>query len=222
MFDRIAGRYDALNSIMSAGLHHGWRQRAAERAELSPGDSALDVCCGTGDLTLELVDRVSPGGYVVGCDFSEPMLDLAREKATNRNASGVRFEWADALQLPYDSGRFDAATVGFGVRNFADRDLGLREMSRVLRPGGRLVVLEFTAPRRPPFSTFYAVWFDRVVPILGRLTGDPGAYSYLAESVRGFPDPPGLAAKMDAAGLRRIHYTVLAGGIVTIHSGVRG
>jgi demethylmenaquinone methyltransferase/2-methoxy-6-polyprenyl-1,4-benzoquinol methylase len=221
MFDRVAGRYDALNSLMSAGLHHRWRDRAADRAELGAGDSALDVCCGTGDLTLELVERVSPGGYVIGCDFSEPMLDLAREKAAGRGLEGARFEWADALELPYDSGRFDAVTVGFGVRNFADRERGLTELTRVLRPGGRLVVLEFTSPRRFPFSTFYAIWFDRIVPLLGRLTSDPGAYAYLAESVRSFPDPPGLAVMMEAAGLERIRYTILAGGIVTIHSGVR-
>jgi len=222
MFDRIAGRYDLLNSVMSAGLHHRGRERAADRAELGPGDSALDVCCGTGDLTLELAARVAPGGTVIGCDFSEPMLDLAREKTTAAAADGVRYEWADALQLPYDAGRFDAVTVGFGVRNFSDHDRGIEEMARVLRSGGRLVVLEFTAPRRPPFSTFYSVWFDRIVPVLGRLTSDPAAYAYLAESVRAFPDPPGLAAKMDAAGLTRIRYTILAGGIVTIHSGVRG
>ncbi|HEX2095925.1 MAG TPA: bifunctional demethylmenaquinone methyltransferase/2-methoxy-6-polyprenyl-1,4-benzoquinol methylase UbiE [Solirubrobacterales bacterium] len=221
MFDRIAGRYDLLNSLMTGGLHHDWRQRAANRAELGPGDAVLDVCCGTGDLALELAGQVTPGGSVIGCDFSEPMLDLAREKAAYRNVEGVRFEWADALQLPYDAGRFDAVTVGFGVRNFADRDKGLREMARVLKPGGRLVILEFTEPRRPPFSTFYALWFDRIVPILGWLTRDPEAYAYLAESVHSFPDPPALAAKMDAAGLKGIRYTILAGGILTIHSGVR-
>jgi demethylmenaquinone methyltransferase / 2-methoxy-6-polyprenyl-1,4-benzoquinol methylase len=221
MFDRIAGRYDLLNSLMTAGLHHSWRERAADRAQLSAGDSVLDVCCGTGDLSLELAKRVSPGGNVVGCDFSEPMLDLAREKAAERGVEGVRFEWADALQLPYDAARFDAATVGFGVRNFADRDKGLSEMARVLKPRGRLVVLEFTEPRRPPFSTFYSLWFDRIVPILGRLTRDPEAYAYLAESVHSFPDPPTLAAKMKAAGLDRIRYTILAGGILTIHSGSR-
>jgi demethylmenaquinone methyltransferase/2-methoxy-6-polyprenyl-1,4-benzoquinol methylase len=221
MFDRVAARYDLLNSLMSAGLHRRWTERAAERAEVGPGDSVLDVCCGTGDLTFALAERISPGGSVVGCDFSEPMLDLAREKAAKRDSGGIRFEWADALQLPYDSGRFDAVTVGYGVRNFADRDRGLRELARVLRPGGRLVVLEFTEPRRPPFSTFYAIWFDRLVPVLGRLTRDPEAYAYLAESVHSFPDPPGLAAKMEAAGLGEIRYTVLAGGIVTIHSGIR-
>ena len=222
MFDRIAGRYDLLNSLMTAGLHHGWRTRAADRAELNPGDAVLDVCCGTGDLAFELAQRVSPGGHVVGCDFSEPMLDLAREKAADRGVESVRFEWADALQLPYGDARFDAATVGFGVRNFADRDQGLREMARVLRPGGRLVILEFTEPKRPPFSTFYSLWFDRIVPVLGRLTNDPEAYAYLAESVHSFPDPPGLAAKMDAAGLGQIRWLLMAGGILAIHSGIAG
>jgi demethylmenaquinone methyltransferase / 2-methoxy-6-polyprenyl-1,4-benzoquinol methylase len=220
MFDRIAERYDLLNSVMSAGLHHRWRQRAAERTELKPGDTALDVCCGTGDMTLELARRVDPDGYVIGCDFSEPMLDLARKKAGGDFPS-ARFEWADALQLPYDAGRFDAVTVGFGIRNFADHDRGLREMARVLRPGGRLVILEITQPRRPPLSTFYSLWFDRIVPRLGSLAGDPEAYSYLPESVRSFPGPQGLAEKMDAAGFARIRWTILAGGIIAIHSGVR-
>jgi demethylmenaquinone methyltransferase / 2-methoxy-6-polyprenyl-1,4-benzoquinol methylase len=222
MFDRVAGRYDALNSVMTAGLHHRWRERAAAKAQLEPGDAALDVCCGTGDLALELAKRVAPGGHVVGCDFSEPMLDLAREKTAERHADGVRFEWADALELPYDSERFDAVTVGFGVRNLANLDRGLRELSRVLRPGGRLVILEITQPTRPPLSTFYSLWFDRVVPLLGAFSGDAEAYSYLPESVRSFPDPHRLAGMLDAAGLQQVRYTVLAGGIIAIHSGIRG
>ncbi len=222
MFGRVAGRYDALNSVMTAGLHHRWRERAADRAELGTGDSALDVCCGTGDLALELAGRVAPAGHVVGCDFSEPMLDLAREKADERNVDGVRFEWADALSLPYDAGRFDAVTVGFGVRNLANLERGLGEMARVLRPGGRLVVLEITQPTRPPLSTFYSLWFDRIVPLLGSFSDDAEAYSYLPESVRNFPSPGRLAELMDGAGLERIRWTVLAGGIIAIHSGVRG
>ena len=222
MFDRVAGRYDALNSLMTAGLHHRWRERAAARTELGPGDSALDVCCGTGDLALELAKLVTPDGRVVGCDFSEPMLDLAREKAAERSADGVRFEWADALELPYDGERFDAVTVGFGVRNLADLDRGLREMARVLKPGGRVVILEITQPTRPPLSLFYSLWFDRIVPLLGTFSSNPEAYSYLPESVRSFPSPHGLAEKMDSAGFKGIRYTVLAGGIIAIHSGVRG
>ena len=221
MFDRVAGNYDTLNSVMTAGLHHRWRERAAQRTGLGPGDSALDICCGTGDLALELASRVAPSGSVIGSDFSEPMLDLAREKAAERGVAGARFEWADALELPYDGERFDAVTVGFGVRNLADLDRGLREMARVLKPGGRAVILEITQPTRPPLSLFFSLWFDRIVPLLGAFSSDSEAYSYLPESVRSFPSPQGLAEKMDRAGFERIRYTVLAGGIIAIHSGSR-
>jgi demethylmenaquinone methyltransferase / 2-methoxy-6-polyprenyl-1,4-benzoquinol methylase len=222
MFDRIAGVYDLMNTAMTAGLHHGWRTRAADRAELSEGDSALDLCCGTGDLALELRARVGASGRVVGADFSERMLELANEKALQRGLPDVTFEWADALELPYSDASFDAVTVGFGVRNLADLDAGVGEMARVLRPGGRLVILEITQPQKPPLSTFFSLWFDRIVPLLGRFAGDPEAYSYLPESVRSFPPPAGLAAIMDRAGLERIRYTILAGGIIAIHSGARG
>ncbi len=220
MFDRIAGVYDLMNTAMSAGLHHRWRERAADRAELSPGDTVLDACCGTGDLAFELAGRVGPQGTVIGSDFSERMLDVAREKALGRSLP-VRFEWGDALDLSYDDGSFDAVTVGFGVRNLADLERGIGELTRVLRPGGRLVILEITQPRRPPLSTFFALWFDRLVPLLGGVAGDHDAYTYLPESVKRFPPPQGLAAIMDRAGLESIRYTVLAGGIIAIHSGRR-
>jgi demethylmenaquinone methyltransferase/2-methoxy-6-polyprenyl-1,4-benzoquinol methylase len=221
MFDRIAGVYDLMNTAMTAGLHHRWRERAADRAGLGEGDSALDVCCGTGDLALALARRLGDRGSVIGCDFSESMLEAARDKAIARRAAGVRFEWADALHLPYEDGSFDAVTVGFGVRNLADLERGLAEMIRVLRPAGRLVILEITQPRRPPLSTFYSLWFDRVVPLLGVLAGDRDAYAYLPRSVKRFPTPLGLAALMDRAGLEAIRCTILAGGIITIHSGAR-
>lgn len=221
MFDRIAGVYDLMNTAMTAGLHHRWRERAVDRAEVGPGDAALDVCSGTGDLALALAARIGSEGSVIGCDFSEPMLDLARRKAAERGVDGVRFEWADALALPYDSGRFDAVTVGFGVRNLADLDRGLAEMARVLRDGGRLVILEITQPQRPPLSTFFSLWFDRLVPRLGALAGDRDAYTYLPESVKRFPPPEGLAAAIAASGFERVRYTILAGGIIAIHSAVR-
>jgi demethylmenaquinone methyltransferase / 2-methoxy-6-polyprenyl-1,4-benzoquinol methylase len=220
MFDRIAGVYDVMNSAMTAGLHHQWRQRAVDRAEVGPGADALDVCCGTGDLALELRRRIGPDGRVVGSDFSEPMLELARRKSGDQGLP-VEFGWADALELPYGDASFDAVTIGFGARNLADLERGLSEMTRVLRPGGRLVILEITRPTREPLATFYSLWFDRIVPVIGTLAADPDAYSYLPNSVRSFPEPPELAARMEAAGLERIRWLLLAGGIIAIHSGVK-
>jgi demethylmenaquinone methyltransferase / 2-methoxy-6-polyprenyl-1,4-benzoquinol methylase len=221
MFDRISGVYDLMNSAMTAGLHHQWRQRAVDRAQVGPGDDALDICCGTGDLALELRRRIGPDGRVVGSDFSEPMLDLARAKSGEQGLP-VEFGWADALNLPYGDDGFDAVTVGFGARNLADLDKGLGEMARVLRPGGRVVILEITRPTREPLSSFYSLWFDRLVPLLGQAAGDADAYSYLPESVRTFPQPRELADKMDAAGFTDIRWLLLAGGIIAIHSGTLG
>jgi demethylmenaquinone methyltransferase/2-methoxy-6-polyprenyl-1,4-benzoquinol methylase len=220
MFDRIAGVYDRMNRTMTAGLDQRWRERAAARAELRAGERALDVCCGTGDLSFALAAYTGDEGRVIGCDFSEPMLDIARRKAAARGLA-VRFEWADALHLPYNDESFDAVTVGFGVRNLADLEQGLAEMARVLRPGGRLVILEITQPRRPPLSWFFSLWFDRLVPLLGTLAGDRAAYSYLPDSVKRFPGPERLASLLDRAGMARIRYVVMAGGIIAIHSGVR-
>jgi demethylmenaquinone methyltransferase/2-methoxy-6-polyprenyl-1,4-benzoquinol methylase len=214
MFDRIAGFYDTMNSVMTAGLHHRWRERAADLAAVSPGDRALDVATGTGDLAIELARRVGPRGEVVGSDFSSGMLDLARGKDAR-----VRWELANAMALPYAHGEFAAATVGFGARNFSDLDRGLAEMGRVVRPGGRVVVLEITTPTRPPLSTFFSVWFDRVVPAIGRIAGDPDAYAYLPNSVKRFPGPQGLGAAMERAGLEDIRWVLTAGGIIALHVG---
>jgi demethylmenaquinone methyltransferase/2-methoxy-6-polyprenyl-1,4-benzoquinol methylase len=214
MFDRIAGVYDLMNSVMTAGLHHRWRSRAADMAALAPGDSALDVATGTGDLAVELARRVGPEGEVVGSDFSERMLELAREKAPE-----LRFEHGNALSLPYDDDSFDAATVGFGARNFSDLPQGLREMARVVRPGGRVVILEITTPERAPLSWFFGLWFDRIVPLMGRFAGDPDAYTYLPSSVRRFPNARGLGAAMAAVGLVDVRWLLTAGGIIAIHAG---
>ncbi|HTZ85077.1 MAG TPA: class I SAM-dependent methyltransferase [Solirubrobacteraceae bacterium] len=246
MFDGIAGVYDLLNTAMTAGLHHRWRERAADRARVRPGDRVLDVATGTGDLAIELARRVAPGGEVIGSDFAEGMLEHAREKAARVGDGGSirpRFEWGDALSLQYADDTFDAATVGFGARNFADLGRGLAEMRRVVKPGGRVVVLEITTPVKPPLSTFYALWFDRIVPLIGRTTqavartisaarggsgarangngsgGIAAAYSYLPNSVKRFPAPMQLAAELERAGLVEISYLLLAGGIVAIHAG---
>jgi demethylmenaquinone methyltransferase / 2-methoxy-6-polyprenyl-1,4-benzoquinol methylase len=238
MFDRIAGVYDLMNTAMTAGLHHRWRERAADMARVGPGDRVLDVATGTGDMAIELACRVTPGGEVVGSDFSEAMLERARAKVQAGDADAVlpRFVWADAMALPYANDSFDSATVGFGARNFEDLPRGLAEMVRVVRPGGRVVVLEITTPTRAPLSLFYRVWFDRIVPILGRLAGVgvalasrlggsasgtavADAYTYLPDSVKRFPEPAELAAELERAGLTKISYVLMAGGIVAAHAG---
>lgn len=215
MFDRIARVYDPLNSVMTAGMHHRWRERAADLAAVTAGDRVLDVATGTGDLAMELRRRVGDSGEVVGLDFSESMLEIARRKAPD-----IRFEQGNALELPYRDGEFAAATVGFGARNFSDLRRGLAEMARVVKPGGRVVVLEITTPQRPPLSWFFRFWFDRVVPALGRLVGDSDAYTYLPSSVRRFLGPEDLARELAAVGLVDVRWVLTAGGIIAVHAGV--
>jgi demethylmenaquinone methyltransferase/2-methoxy-6-polyprenyl-1,4-benzoquinol methylase len=213
MFDRIAGVYDLMNGVMTAGLHHRWRARAADLAQVRPGDRVLDVATGTGDLAIELASR---GCEVVGSDFSEQMLDRARKKDPR-----IEWAWGDALALPYEDGAFAATTVGFGARNFSDLGTGVAEMARVVRPGGRVVILEITTPTRPPLSTFFSLWFDRIVPALGKVAGDPEAYEYLPASVKRFPDAPGLGKVLHDAGLRDVGWILTAGGIIAMHHGTK-
>ncbi|HKP17355.1 MAG TPA: class I SAM-dependent methyltransferase [Gaiellaceae bacterium] len=212
MFDRIAPVYDAMNRVMTAGLDLRWRRIAAQ-AVVRPGDRVLDACCGTGDLAAACVQA---GGTVTGLDFSPRMLERARRKLP-----AATWVEGDLLALPFEPGSFDAATVGFGVRNVADLERGFAELRRVLAPGGRLAVLEITMPRGL-LAPFYRVWFDRVVPLLGRLLRGGAAYSYLPASVRRFPGPEDLKRVMEEAGFGGVAYRTFAGGIVALHTGTAG
>jgi demethylmenaquinone methyltransferase/2-methoxy-6-polyprenyl-1,4-benzoquinol methylase len=210
MFDRIAPVYDAMNRAMTAGLDQRWRNETA-RAVVSPGDRVLDSCCGTGDLAIACLRA---GGRVTGLDFSERMLERARRKSD-------QIDWVegDALALPFANGSFDAATVGFGVRNLEDLPNGLGELRRVLRPGARLGILEITTPHgllRP----FYRLWLDVLVPLAGKLLPGGSAYTYLPASVRRFPEAKELAELMESAGFEQVRYRFFAGSIVALHTGV--
>jgi demethylmenaquinone methyltransferase / 2-methoxy-6-polyprenyl-1,4-benzoquinol methylase len=211
MFDRIAPVYDAMNRAMTLGLDRRWRRLTAQAA-VRPGDKVLDACCGTGDLAL--AGRAA-GGEVVGVDFSEAMLARARRKAPE-------IEWVrgDAAALPFPDETFDAVTVGFGIRNLADLEGGLRELARVLKPGGKVGCLEITRPQgilRP----FFRLWFDGLVPVVGKVLPGGAAYSYLPASVRRFPGPEDLAAAMRRAGFGEVGWRVLGGGIVALHVGTK-
>ena len=210
LFDRIAPVYDAMNRIMTAGLDRSWRRLAVE-AVVQPGDRVLDACCGTGDLAIAAERE---GGVVTGLDFSPAMLDRARRKSRT-------IEWVegDMLALPFADGSFDAATVGFGVRNVDDLGAGVAELRRVLRPGGRLAILEITRPRgilRP----FFSVWFDRIVPLLGKVLPGGKAYTYLPASVRRFPGAEDLSALLERNGFAGVRFRLLGGSIVALHTGV--
>jgi len=207
MFDRIAPVYDAMNHVMTAGLDRRWRRITIDETVQSD-DRVLDACCGTGDLAIAARAR---GADVVGLDFSERMLERARRKEP-------QIDWVrgDVLALPFDEGSFDAVTVGFGVRNVEDLEAGLRELRRMLRPGGRLGILEITTPRGR-LAPFYRVWFDRIVPLLGKVLPGGAAYTYLPASVRRFPGPDDLAALLERTGFADVRYRLFAGGIVALH-----
>lgn len=208
MFDRITPVYDAMNHIMTVGLDRKWRRLAAE-AVVRPGDRVLDACCGTGDLALA---DLAAGGQVTGLDFSSRMLERARRKSR-----AIAWVQGDVLALPFPDGSFDAATVGFGIRNLDDLEGGLRELRRVLAPGGRLALLEITTPEGP-LAPFFRLWFDRLVPLLGKALPGGAAYSYLPASVRRFPDARSLAALCAHAGFSQIRWRLLGGGIVALHT----
>ena len=210
MFDRISPVYDVMNCVMTAGMDRRWRRLAAQ-AVVRPGDRVLDACCGTGDLALA---AAGGGGSVTGLDFSEAMLERARRKS-----AAVEWVRGDLLSLPFADGTFNAATIGFGIRNADDLTAGLKELARVLGPGGRLACLEITRPRgllRP----FFHVWFDGIVPLLGKLLPGGAAYTYLPASVRRFPGPEDLADAMKGAGFTDVGWRLLGGGIVALHTAV--
>jgi demethylmenaquinone methyltransferase / 2-methoxy-6-polyprenyl-1,4-benzoquinol methylase len=211
MFDRIAPVYDAMNRVMTAGLDRRWRRITLDEVGVQAGDRLVDVCCGTGDLAIGAHAR---GAEATGLDFSAQMLERARRKQP-----AIEWVQGDALALPFDDASFDEATVGFGVRNVADLATGLRELRRVLKPGGRVGILEITTPTGV-LAPFYRVWFDRVVPLLGKVLPGGAAYTYLPASVRRFPAPDALAELLAESGFANVRYRTFAGGIVALHVGL--
>ncbi len=219
IFSEIAPRYDLLNHVLSLNIDRAWRRKAVDRLgwERNPEGRYLDACAGTYDLSLELARRSAFEGRVVASDFAQPMLVVGREKLKGAPVIPV---CGDTLRLPFADDSFDGATVGFGVRNLSDLDRGFREFHRVLRPGARLVVLEFTVPPNPVMRGLYLLYFHRILPLVGRVvSGHPWAYTYLPESVKEFPGPAELQRRMDAAGFVRTGHRLLTGGIAALHWG---
>ncbi|TMF37985.1 MAG: bifunctional demethylmenaquinone methyltransferase/2-methoxy-6-polyprenyl-1,4-benzoquinol methylase UbiE [Chloroflexi bacterium] len=217
MFDRIAHRYDRVNTVLSAGTDSGWRRRAARETGLRPGGSALDVACGSGKLTAELAKIAGDAGRVVGLDFSPQMLDVAR-----RNHPRLEFMQGDAVSLPFDDASFDASSIAFGLRNLADPIRGLREMLRVVKPGGRAVVLEFVRPPRGVVGGAYRVYLRTLLPAVGGLlSGEPSAYRYLSDTVDSYRSPGELVDMVMRAGWSHVRFHALAMGTVGVLAGSR-
>ena len=216
MFDRIARVYDPMNLVISAFQEPRWRRRAVELSGARPGDRILDVATGTGKVAADLHSRVQPGGSVLGVDISPAMIRIAQRRFGDR--PGLTYVVGDALALPTDDDAFDAATIAFGMRNLPDYRTGFAELARSVRPGGRVVCLEIARPRSRA-ARILQFWFDRIVPIVGRVAGQGGAYGYLVRSVKGYPAPERIAEIMRDAGLEDVSWTGLSGGIVTLHRG---
>jgi len=223
VFDSVADKYDLMNDLMSAGVHRLWKRYALSQTGLRPGQSALDVAGGTGDLAAGMARQVGERGLVVLSDINAAMLEVGRNRLLDRGLMrNVRFSLANAECLPFDDASFDCVTIGFGLRNVTDKPAALASMRRVLRPGGRLLVLEFSKPVVPGLKPVYDVYSFSVLPWLGkRVAGDSDSYQYLAESIRRFPDQETLKGMMQDAGLEDCSYHNLSGGIVALHKGFR-
>jgi demethylmenaquinone methyltransferase/2-methoxy-6-polyprenyl-1,4-benzoquinol methylase len=216
MFDRIARVYDPMNVVISAFQEPRWRKRAVELSAVGSGDRVLDVATGTGKVAADLRARVQPGGSVLGIDISPAMIDVARRRFAGQ--PGLAFEVADALALPTEDATFDAATIAFGMRNLPDYGKGFSELVRSVRPGGRVVCLEIARPNSRP-ARILQFWFDRIVPLVGRVAGQGRAYGYLVRSVKGYPGPDRIAEIMREVGLEDVSWQPMSGGIVTLHVG---
>ena len=216
MFDRIARVYDPMNLVISAFQEPRWRKRIVAASGAQPGGRILDVATGTGKVVADLHARVQPGGSVLAVDISPGMIEVARRRFAGR--TGLEFVAGDAMALPAEDGTFDAATIAFGMRNLPDYRRGFAEMTRCVRPGGRVVCLEIARPERR-LARILQFWFDRIVPVMGRLAGQGDAYGYLVRSVKGYPGPDRIAAIMREAGLQDVRWQGLTGGIVTLHVG---
>src|ERR1700722_18404039 len=223
VFDSVAERYDLMNDLMSGGAHRLWKRFALALTGLRRGARALDIAGGTGDLAIGLAQQVGRQGYVVLADINSRMLQIGRDRLIDRGLSGtVDYVQADAQHLPFADGSFDCVTIGFGLRNVTDKQAALSSMQRVLKPGGQLLVLEFSKPLMSPMSRIYDAYSFRVLPWLGRvIAGDADAYRYLAESIRRHPDQETLLQMMQSAGLEGCHYHNLTGGLVALHRGYR-
>ncbi len=223
VFDSVAGNYDLMNDLMSGGVHRLWKHFTLSLTGLRPGQRALDVAGGTGDLSIGLARQVGRSGWVVLTDINAAMLAHGRDRLIDAGLVGnVGYAQANAESLPFADGSFDCITIGFGLRNVTDKAAALASMRRALRPGGQLLILEFSHPTAPGLKTLYDAYSFRVLPLLGKLVaGDEASYRYLAESIRMHPDQETLLAMMEAAGLEGCRYHNLSGGIVAVHRGYR-
>jgi len=222
VFSSVAGRYDLMNDLMSLGVHRLWKRFVIDLAGVRANERVLDVAGGTGDLTAAFAKQAGPGGLAVLTDINGPMLEQGRARLLDRGIVNVPLAQADAECLPFADASFDCVTIGFGLRNVTDKDAALRSMHRVLKPGGRLLVLEFSKPQNPTLSKLYDEYSFRLLPALGRIVAnDEGAYRYLAESIRMHPDQQTLKGMMEGAGFVRCQVYNLTGGIVAVHRGFR-